>query len=689
MQSRKFYPTGPACCVAVGPGGAIYAGTERGLLVFRDGDFAPVPGTPNEAVRAVAANGGAVAFVAGGRVHLREGTGDWTVLKIDASAGSALALDARKPVIRRARALAVSGAGIESAGSEDGLFEGGQKVYPHHGLRSWAPRDVRAVAFDEKGWLYFASPQGFGVRAGSEWRLYTVEDGLPYDDFTAIAPAGDGSIWLGTRVGAIHFDRGNWEYRQGRRWLPGDEVRSIAVKAGDAWFATDAGVGVVETRVTTLAAKARFFEEEIDKRHRRTEYGYVLGVRVRAPGDSREWTQSDSDNDGLWTSMYGAGECFACATGDREACRRATAAFDALRFLRLVTQGGNHPAPPGFVARAILPGTGPDPNLHDSPERDERQRRSDPLWKVMRPRWPLSDGRKWYWKSDTSSDELDGHYFFYARYYDLAARSEEEKRRVREQVAAITDHLIGHGFRLVDHDGRVTRWGAFDPENLNQSPDWWGDRSLNSTSILSYLKVAEHVTGDSKYSRAYQELIGRHGYAQNAMIPKDNAGPGAGNQSDDEMAFMCYYNLLKYETDPRLRKMYGYALRRRWEIERPELCPLFNFIAAASLDLAGGWREESISTLRRYPLDRFNWGLKNSHRRDVIPLAEYANDEARHPKRGLRKNGLVLPVDERFVDHWNHDPWQLDYVGDGRYLADGASFLLPYYMGLYQGFGVD
>ena len=46
----------------------------------------------------------------------------------------------------------------------------------------------------------------------------------------------------------------------------------------------------------------------------------------------------------------------------------------------------------------------------------------------------------------------------------------------------------------------------------------------------------------------------------------------------------------------------------------------------------------------------------------------------------------MLPIDERFVGHWNHDPWALNYVGTGTRVADGASFLLPYYLGLYYRF---
>ncbi|MCS7315878.1 MAG: hypothetical protein NZ554_10405 [Bryobacteraceae bacterium] len=80
-----------------------------------------------------------------------------------------------------------------------------------------------------------------------------------------------------------------------------------------------------------------------------------------------------------------------------------------------------------------------------------------------------------------------------------------------------------------------------------------------------------------------------------------------------------------------------------------------------------------------------DWRLTNSHRRDVVPL-RVDLPGAEGGGRGSRRNGKVLPVDERFVEHWNHDPWRLDQGGEGLVLADGAAFLLPYYMGLCHGF---
>ena len=262
------------------------------------------------------------------------------------------------------------------------------------------------------------------------WRLYSTEDGLPYDDITSIAPGPQGDVWIGTRIGAIRFDGVDWEYRQGRRWLPGDDVRDVAVaEDGAAWFATDGGVGRIGQQPMTLAEKAARFEAEIDRYHRRTPFEYVDSVRLARPGDTSELRQRDSDNDGLWTGMYGAGEAFAyAATGSPVARRRARQAFEALRFLSEVTQDAEPPGRPGLIARTILSTSGPDPNL-GLLERDRRRRRQqDRLWKLLSPRWPKSADGRWYWKSDASSDELDGHFFFYAQYYDLVADSEAEYR---------------------------------------------------------------------------------------------------------------------------------------------------------------------------------------------------------------------------------------------------------------------
>ena len=96
--------------------------------------------------------------------------------------------------------------------------------------------------------------------------------------------------------------------------------------------------------------------------------------------------------------------------------------------------------------------------------------------------------------------------------------------------------------------------------------------------------------------------------------------------------------------------------------------------------------------LQRYPRDRVRWGYENSHRTDVTEIEGAWFEswwEEWGVKKGYLRSGVTIPIDERFVEHWNVDVWSLDAGGDGRSLADGTSFLLPYYMGLYHGFIVE
>jgi len=581
-----------------------------------------------------------------------------------------------------------------------------ERLLPAGDRGSWAPAPVDAVAYDEQGALWLACREGVARRGAPDgpWDLTPARE-LPWNRFRAIAPDGEGGVWLATDRGLIHLTPGHVAYRQGRRWLPSDDVRDVTVDAdGQVWAATADGVGRIRRFPMTLAEKARRYEDAIERYHLRTRLGFVERVGLEEPGDPEGGVlEAPSDNDGLWTGMYGAAMCFAYAvTGEERHRARARRSFEALRFLSEVTQGGPVFAPPGFPARTVLPTSAPDPNRHYTPERDREKRdERDRLWKVIAPRWPVDETGEWYWKCDTSSDELDGHFFLYAQYHDLVAETPEERAEVRAVVRRIADHLLAHGYRLVDHDGRPTRWANFAPESLNHDLDWFEERGLNSLSILSYLAVAARIAGEeggARYREAARELIERHAYAQNVLQPKVHMGPGTGNQSDDEMAVMGFYDLLHSEADPELRATYGLGFRRYWELVHPERNPFFELAYAASCWSAtastawgpvqltpGGstWLSDALDALRRYPLDLASWSLENSHRLDVVRLDDPLADGR---PRGHLRSGGVLPIDERRVAHWNADPWRLDYPGDGRRLADGAAYLLAYWLGRYHGF---
>ncbi len=737
FTSADGLPTDTITSVAAQDGKTVFAGTAKGLARFSDGVWELVKGTADAQIEAVASGRGKIFFAANEQLFSLDGekpkaiaplphgvkvnslnAGEKTYLATEQglfleAGGSMQPMVALNNLLGENRSVFQIAIGSRIVvGAASGLFqqeanEKWTRLFPaDKNGRSWAPVNVRGVAYDTEGRLWFASPQGVG-RFDNHWTLFTGAEGLPYNDFTTMAAAEKGVVWFGTRMGAIRYDGTNWEYRQGRRWMPNDVVNSIAVTPeGDAWFATSAGLSVIERKPMTLAEKATIYEKQIDAFHRRTPWEYILEVAVGKPGTTNQVTQGDSDNDGLWTSMYGAGECFAYgATKNPLAKKRAQKAFEALRWLGEVTQGGQHAPPPGYVARTILPTSGHDPNTGRVEQDRQEKKNQDSLWKIYEPRWPTSKDGKWYWKSDTSSDELDGHFFFYPLYYDLVCETEAEKSRVREHMSGLMDHIVSHDFTLVDHDGTPTRWAVYNPASLNHDPLWAEERGLKSLSLLSYLAASEHVTGDPKYRQLINMLREKHAYDTNLKVPKIQRGVGSVNHSDDEMAFMGFYNLMKYGNDKKLTDEAGYSFFSYWILEFPEMNPFFNFAYAAfgvgrnytnpwgTHDITpwDGWLEDSVDTLQRFPLDRFNWRHANTQRLDIIPLMRQTDDPYSKGRRpvGYRVNGKVIPVDERYFYHWNHNPFVLDTGGNGSELGDGAVFLLPYYMGLYHGFIKD
>jgi len=475
------------------------------------------------------------------------------------------------------------------------------------------------------------------------------------------SPGADGTLWFGGRQGAVCLRKGQWEYWAGPRYLPSDEVLAIAADAdGGAWVATSAGLTHLSRVGMTLEAKAAFYEGQIEARHRR--FGYVTSCRLAGPGDTSSHTHDASDNDGLWTAIYSTAECFRYAvTGDPEARRLAWESTKALLDLERRTPIS------GFPARALV-------------RVGEDVSKSGGEWHVTEvyhapgeaEQGPSPDGA-WEWKGDTSSDELDGHYFGLSIYYDLVA-NDAEKQEIREVVERMTDHLIDNGFLLIDLDGEPTRWGVFSPELLNGS--WEPERGLNSLSILSHLRTAHHICGHERYLAAARGLIEDHHYALNTLNQKIMP-PGEINHSDDELAFVCYYPLLRYEIDPDLRQLYLLSFERSWRLERPERNPLWNLMYGA---LTGNACDAGAAaqTLGEIPLDLCNWPIRNSVRNDI----EVAPGSGRF---GEVESTYPVRADELPAGRWNANPYRLDGGGDGSSEEDGAQYLLPYWLGRYHG----
>lgn len=476
---------------------------------------------------------------------------------------------------------------------------------------------------------------------------------LPVGGIMAWARASDGATWLGTTQGLMRLDfsapeRDQRQYLAGRRYLPDDHVQNIVPDAhGGVWARTSTGIARIELKPMTLAQKAEHFERRIRARHDR--YGLTASSHLTVAGDVSSNRMRDDDNDGLWTAIYAAAECFRYAvTKSPEALANARKAIDAILFLEEVA--GRR----GFPARSFI-------------------RKGDPMPHGGEWHW-TADGQ-YYWKADTSSDEIVGHFFIFSVAYDLLPDA-DLKKRIAATAKRIMDHIIEHDYYLVDLDGKPTRWGFWAPERLEREPD---ERALNSLQLLSFLKTTAHITGNARYEAEYKKVAWDLKYAD--WITRLNEFRQELNYSDEELAMLPYYCVFQYEKDPAMLKAYRAGVDEWWKNIQREANPLWTFIYLtgkpdAKVDLAG-----AVWTLYRMPMDMIQWTVRNSHRADIVWAAA--------PDRFGRREALtLLPPDERPVMKWNGNPFVVDGGGDGKGEDDGAAFLLPYWMGRYHKFVV-
>ncbi len=534
-----------------------------------------------------------------------------------------------------------------------------QKVRTTHSEPEFKKLTQGKVNISRARSISFGGGQLIGSDSGIVQRLpdgtlrpYPTLAQLPCPEVTVLVEDQPSVMLIGTTCGFVVFNELTQavSYLAGQRWLPDDHVTGIGLeKHGVIWIETPKGFSRIEYKAMTLADKAKHFEARVRARHVR--HGLTADSLLRVPGDLRSNKTVSSDNDGLWTAMYVAAECFRYkVTGEAEAREFARQGMQALIRLEAMT------GLPGFPARSFIR-IGEDIQPQDG-------------------EWHTTPDGQWRWKGDTSSDEIVGHYFVWPIYYDLVA-DEHEKRQISALSDRVTTHILDNNYQLIDVDGKRTRWGFWGPGEIWDDPDETGLRALH---ILAHLRVAMHLTADAqkraRYQAAYDELLTKHHYHlltrnQKIMVP------GHINHSDDELAFLSYYPLLSYETDPKLREVYLQSLERSWQIERPERNPLWNFIYAAGSGSQDFDRAEAVLTLQQIPLELIEWTVTNSHRFDVTfdPMSDRFN----------RKQSLVvLPYDELPMTKWNGNPYNPDGGNGGRSEDDGAYFLLPYWMGRYH-----
>ncbi|BDC50979.1 hypothetical protein F183_A32950 [Bryobacterales bacterium F-183] len=469
----------------------------------------------------------------------------------------------------------------------------------------------------------------------------------PLDTLPLLVQAADTSVWLATPLGILRYAEGKYRYYSGKRYLPDNPITALSLdpsRTGVYAFTAD-GSGVhLKTENLTLGEKATRFEDRVAKRHNR--HGMVADSHLTVPGDLTSNQLFSNDNDGLWTAMYGAAECYRYAvTKSPEALALAKRSVEALLYLEEVT------GRPGFPARSYIKKGEPKPK--------------DGFW------YKTANGDI-EWKADTSSDEIVGHFYLFSIAYDLLP-DPALKKRIAATAKRIMDHILDNGYYLIDVTGKPTRWGKWSPAYF--AGEGKSDAPLNAVELLAFLRATKHFTGDTKYDEEYRKAAYDLGYA--AMAAKYLEWQEELNYSDEELALLSYQILFRYEKDPKLLPVYREGLNQWWKNIQRENNPLWMLIykycnPAVNLDF-----RPAVQTLADIPMDLIFWPVKNSHRADIV----WSDVKDRF---GKREALTLLPAFERPVMKWNGNPFVVDSDRQGNAEDDGGFYLLPYWMGRYM-----
>lgn len=514
-------------------------------------------------------------------------------------------------------------------------------------LPSKITRDL--LSFGSK--LFVSTGRGLGVLKGAALTVLKGTDGLPYENTTCLEKGFDGDdIWIGTTKGAIRMLDNDWHYFAADHWLPGDNVHGISVGDNILYVATDKGIGIIKYEPFTLQKKAEYYERHLEEwGHKRLGFVHTISKK------DGEWIRHISDNDGGHTSPYLAAMSFKYAvTGDETAREKAVDSFRAMLWLERITPID------GYVARCIL---------SESGDQDELSTQGSG---GLPAKWHKAKDGDWYWKGDTSSDEIIGHFYSVSIFHDLVAKG-KEKALARQHLSRIASYIMDCGWLLKGMDGKPTRWGRWDPQYLLR-PYGYMDRGVNGLEALTFMRTAYALTGDQKFEDGYQQLV-KWGYAANTIRQKNVFPPANIAPWDDNLAFRSYYTLLRYTNDPVDRSIYLRSLARTYEVKRIEEVPWYNYNYGA---ITGNdcEQDQSIKHLRAWQLDCIEHNFTNSYRHDLHTKDGYVVYE--QGTRAISPRESVVNRNSRYALYYDGGQNSLR-------IMEPTAFIRDYWMGRYHG----
>lgn len=183
------------------------------------------------------------------------------------------------------------------------------------------------------------------------------------------------------------------------------------------------------------------------------------------------------------------------------------------------------------------------------------------------------------WLDNASRDTVVGYVYALGVAYDIGANdptipSEKiERLRVhaRDMGRRLTTYIdVGADddadLVLIDWDGRPTRFHALSAEEILEGfVDKKGANGFHAIMGLGIMRTLFHVSGDEETYRRYRQLVGRRDYLGviDDFLVDTLFFNEITNYSVVNMAYLAFYGVLRYESDPALARRYRELFEKR------------------------------------------------------------------------------------------------------------------------------